>query len=250
MNSPAPSRINAEKDYHQKLENLPEQRRPFVEHFLETGNGTESARAAGYSEKSAKDLARRILKDPKVKAAISAGLVARDARLELDQEGACAYLETMLKTGWGDVFEVDLDGRPVAIKDLSALSPAQTKSFKKLSATIRRTASGKSSHLVKLDVETRDPVGIIAELAKLRGWTSDSPLIDFRTENVYASAPHQAEQEVRTLDLNVMADAVLSDNEISRFVALDRDEDKLRMIGEAASRLRAARETTDEHDSQ
>ena len=43
----------------------------FVEHYLKTGNGAESSRVAGYSEKNATNSAAQLLKHPTIKAALA-----------------------------------------------------------------------------------------------------------------------------------------------------------------------------------
>ena len=63
---------------HQNQLNPKQQR--FVSEYLKTGNGAQSAIAAGYSAKSAKDCAHRLLtQSPAVKSALSR------ARLELQE---------------------------------------------------------------------------------------------------------------------------------------------------------------------
>ncbi|MGA1876377.1 MAG: terminase small subunit [bacterium] len=49
---------------------LTERQRRFVDNFVDTGNATESARLAGYSEKSANEIGYENLKKPVVRAAI------------------------------------------------------------------------------------------------------------------------------------------------------------------------------------
>lgn len=58
----------------------------FVENFLNTGNGTQAATAAGYSQVSARVSAHRLLTKPAIRAAISAKQ-SRDAkRLGIERE--------------------------------------------------------------------------------------------------------------------------------------------------------------------
>lgn len=54
-----------------KLSNLPLKQRKFVKYYKETGNGTKSAKLAGYSEKSAAVQASRLLRNEKVLAILN-----------------------------------------------------------------------------------------------------------------------------------------------------------------------------------
>lgn len=49
----------------------------FVRHYLATMNGTRAAREAGYSEKSAAQMASALLRNPKIRDAVDAGLRER-----------------------------------------------------------------------------------------------------------------------------------------------------------------------------
>lgn len=59
------------------MDALTDQQRLFVEHYLTCLNGAEAARRAGYSERTARAQASRLLTHVNIRAAIDAGLAAR-----------------------------------------------------------------------------------------------------------------------------------------------------------------------------
>lgn len=58
----------------------------FVAEYLKSGNATASAKAAGYSEKTAEQLGHQLLKKPSVSAAIAAGQAERTKRTQIDMD--------------------------------------------------------------------------------------------------------------------------------------------------------------------
>lgn len=56
---------------------LTDQQQQFVQHYLDCLNGAEAARRAGYSEKTSRFQASRLLTNANIRAAIDAGLAAR-----------------------------------------------------------------------------------------------------------------------------------------------------------------------------
>ncbi len=76
--------------------NLREER--FVEEYLATGCGTQAAKKAGYSDKSAKMLAWRLKRRPRVQRAIQVGREAQKQRLEQQADSiVMEYLELLEK---------------------------------------------------------------------------------------------------------------------------------------------------------
>ena len=67
----------------------------FVEQYLLTANGAKAAEAAGYARKSAKVRARRLLRRPRVIAAIKRAQNARAARVRIDADRVLAELEAL-----------------------------------------------------------------------------------------------------------------------------------------------------------
>ena len=94
--------------------NIREER--FVEEYLATGCGTQAAKKAGYSDKSAKMLAWRLKRRPRVQRAIQVGREAQKQRLEQQADSiVMEYLELLEKAKSSD------DHR-AALKILNTLS--------------------------------------------------------------------------------------------------------------------------------
>ena len=81
--------------------NIREER--FVEEYLATGCGTQAAKKAGYSDKSAKMLAWRLKRRPRVQRAIQVGREAQKQRLEQQADSiVMEYLELLGKAKASD----------------------------------------------------------------------------------------------------------------------------------------------------
>lgn len=68
---------------------MTEKQKRFVDYFIETGNKTEAAKKAGYSEKRAAEIGAENYRKPHIKAAIDAGLK------ELQDERTAGKTEVM-----------------------------------------------------------------------------------------------------------------------------------------------------------
>lgn len=86
----------------------------FVQEYLLDLNGTKAALRAGYSPKSARQYANKLLDDPRVQAAIQAGQEARSRRIGVDQG---YVLQRLLEIDQMDVLDImteDMSLRPVS----------------------------------------------------------------------------------------------------------------------------------------
>jgi phage terminase small subunit len=87
----------------------------FVLEYLKTGNGTEAARLAGYSERTARVQAGQLLKRPRVQAALQALRQDRTERLQLDADWIVQRLAQIVERCLQSVAVVDRDGRPTGV---------------------------------------------------------------------------------------------------------------------------------------
>ena len=88
----------------------------FVEEYLATGCGSQAAKKAGYSEKSAKMLAWRLKKRPRVQKAIQLGREAQKQRLEQQADSlVLEYLKLLDRAK-------DSDDHRMVLKILNTLS--------------------------------------------------------------------------------------------------------------------------------
>ena len=96
-------------------------RRVFVEHYLRTFNGTESAKRAGYSARSAHVLAHRLLAEPAIQEAIKARLAelkmgTDEVLLRLSEQARAEYAEYLGDEGTVDLARMLADGKGHLIK--------------------------------------------------------------------------------------------------------------------------------------
>jgi phage terminase small subunit len=96
----------------------------FVDYFIETGNQSQAAVKAGYSEKTARSTATELMKKPQIKAAIDARMAEKDAQRIANQDEILKFLTSVMR---GDVTEqvplLDGDG----YQRLAELDAAQPK---------------------------------------------------------------------------------------------------------------------------
>lgn len=88
----------------------------FVLEYLQDGNATRSAKAAGYSARSASTLGERLLRDPKVKAELDRRMGKLMSKLEITAE---RVLQERARLAFFDVRKLfDADGNPLPIGEL------------------------------------------------------------------------------------------------------------------------------------
>lgn len=100
------------------MEDLTLKQKRFIDEYLIDFNGTRSAIAAGYSEKTAHAIANELLKQPKIKAAIELSQTKLAKSVQITKE---ALIEDLLK-----------------IKDLCILDPKYVNSSIKSIETINK----------------------------------------------------------------------------------------------------------------
>jgi phage terminase small subunit len=82
----------------------PKQQR-FVDEYLIDLNGAQAAIRAGYSEKTAKEIASENLTKPNVIEAVSAAQAARSKRTQVDADWVLERLETEAKADLADIYD-------------------------------------------------------------------------------------------------------------------------------------------------
>ncbi len=108
----------------------------FSQEYIIKQNGAASARAAGYSQKTAKEIAFEILRRPHVKAYINELNEERAKRLEISAD---RVLEELAKIAFVDptnIFDVDKDGNLTFQGNLSDLLPEERACIAEVSQTI------------------------------------------------------------------------------------------------------------------
>lgn len=84
---------------------LTEKQKRFIDYYIETGNATESARRAGYSEKYINTNASKLLQNTTIKAAITARLKALEDKRIAKADEVLKFLTATLR---GEVKDVQI----------------------------------------------------------------------------------------------------------------------------------------------
>ena len=79
----------------------------FADYYIETGNATEAARKAGYSEKSSRQVGSENLSKPYIKAYIDERLKEMEAKRIASGEEVLQYLTSVMRGEIRDQFELD-----------------------------------------------------------------------------------------------------------------------------------------------
>jgi phage terminase small subunit len=83
---------------------LPRQQE-FVEQYVKDGNGTRAARAAGYSERGARDQAHRLLSMPEIRAAIATAKAQQTERLRIEADDFIQELAALCLADTTEAFD-------------------------------------------------------------------------------------------------------------------------------------------------
>lgn len=217
----------------ERLAALTEQQRAFAVALATHGNATQATREAGYSESSAKDLARRLKRHPAVNAAVRALAQLRGAESTYGPDELRRLLEGALDVSPEAFLVRNEAGDLIGVRDLDSLSPSERLRVKRLGARVRKSAQGNRAHVVTCDVELVSPLEIVDRLARLGGYYSDSALV-----NVNALGPAVIAASPIDPLVAELADALLDDAELGEFVRAD-DATKRRLMLQAAARVRA-----------
>jgi phage terminase small subunit len=86
---------------------LTEKQKRFCDYYIETGNATEAARKAGYSQKTAKSIGQENLTKPYLKNYIAEKMAEKDAERIANQDEILAFLTSIMR---GEVTEQTLRG--------------------------------------------------------------------------------------------------------------------------------------------
>ncbi|MGG3625517.1 terminase small subunit [Bacillus gobiensis] len=86
---------------------LTEKQKRFCDYYIETGNATEAARLAGYSQKTAKSIGQENLTKPYLKNYIAKKMAEKDAERIANQDEILAFLTAVMR---GELTEQTLRG--------------------------------------------------------------------------------------------------------------------------------------------
>lgn len=160
---------------------MTQRQRRFVEEYLKSPNfdATAAAKAAGFSAKTAPQIASRMLKIPHVKAAIESAIAARATRANISQDEVIAELRKIAFGNMGSVAKWSRSG--VVFKDSATLTPEEIGSVAAVEETTTKDGGslrikqhdkvkalellGKHVGMFKEDVTLRvvEPIRVIVE---------------------------------------------------------------------------------------
>lgn len=142
------------------MDGLTAKEQAFIEHYLSCWNGAEAARDAGYSEKTAKEQASRMLTKVNVQAAIAARL----AELKMSADEVLTRLTSHARGSLAPFLRRDVDGDLYGF-DLSETQPLHL--IKKASITRRRQKDESKDEIVTVETVTIELYDAQAALALL-----------------------------------------------------------------------------------
>jgi len=156
---------------------LSDMQRAFVDHYIQCWKATEAARRAGYSAKTANVAASKLLKNPRVQAAIKEIQDQTRSESIMEYEEACKILSSIARGKAGDYFD---DYDRVNIHHLKLKNAHAVASIK------QQMGDG----YPVLQFRLHDKIQALERLAKLRGW--DAPE---RHEVNYTVTPPEDEDD-------------------------------------------------------
>jgi len=165
--------------------------RVFVDAYLASGRAGDSAEAAGLSKSDAAKARRR----PSVQRAIRARIRLREAEANVSHEEACRLLEAALLVRASDLLVFDEDGEtPIGLRARETLTAAEELRIVEFESKHHGNAAapGESGAKVRrlrqryVKLRLIPATEILDRLAKLRGWTPESPSFQILLHQVSA----------------------------------------------------------------
>ena len=148
---------------------LSKKQQVFVAEYLTGLNATESARKAGYSEKTAESQGSRLLRNVKVAEAIAKAMQARNERTEISQD---RVLEELSRIAFGDLRDAVVWGPGgVALLDSALLTDEQAAAISEVGETV--TKEGGS-----VRIKRHDKVKALELLMRHMGMLNDKLDVD------------------------------------------------------------------------
>lgn len=157
-----------------KMSKLTPKQKKFVDEYLIDLNGTQAAIRAGYSEKTAKEQAARLLSNVNITARLTKRINSRAERTEVTQDAVIKELAAIAFSTGADYAEVltTMVGQKVVIKDTSTLSETQRKAI----AGIKQGKHG-------IEISSCDKVKALELLGRHLGMFTDKVDLNGKIEN-------------------------------------------------------------------
>ena len=117
----------------------------FVKEYMIDLNGAAAARRAGYSEKTAREQAARMLSNVRIQEAIERAFRERQARTEINADRVLQELAIIGFSDIKDYVDIDPDTGAIRAKDFESMRPGASRAIESVTEdrTIHEDASGK-----------------------------------------------------------------------------------------------------------
>jgi hypothetical protein len=214
----------------------------FVQAFVDGGSAADAARIAGF--KDAVAAGKRLKKRVEVRRAVTGVLRARTAEQEFTRGDAIRMLRQMLEVRLEDVCEINEQGVVIGLKDLASLPTAVTARIKSAFVHTHASAQGQRAHYRKTTIVFSNAMEVLDRLARLESWVDDRPEVRIAIAGLQQS---QAETPLGLEGwraLHEIADAVLDDEQLPKYLAAYRSGDRggmLSVLRTEVERLRLQR---------
>jgi phage terminase small subunit len=144
----------------------------FVREYLKDLKGQEAAIRAGYSEKSAKQQAYLMLKEPAIKAAVDKAIQARANRLEITADMVLQELAKIGFASMGNYLRITEDGDPMI--DMSDCTPEQLSVLAEATVEDFKEGRGENARDVrKVKIKLHDKLGALTQIGRHLGMFTD-----------------------------------------------------------------------------
>lgn len=214
------------------LGQLTEQQRAYVLAFMQHGNATRAAREAGYSERFAPDLARRLKAHAGVQAAVRALAALRGAEASYGPDELRQLLCAALDVSPEAYLVRNESGDLIGVRDMDSLSTAERIRLKRMEARVRKSAKGQRAAIVSCEIELHSPVEVIDRIARLGGMYAGEGV----SVNVNALMAQVAPPPLDPM-LGEVLDVLCTDAELAEWASGD-DETRRRVLRGAVDRAR------------
>lgn len=111
-------------DFKELEERMTEKQKKFCDYYIETGNASEASLLAGYSEKTARNIASENLTKPYLRDYIKAKVALKDKKRIASQDEVLEFLTSVLR---GEVSEevIAFDLKGLTLRDTKQVSPKE-----------------------------------------------------------------------------------------------------------------------------
>ncbi len=172
---------------------LTNKQRRFVDRYLVHLNAPRAAKEAGYSSRSARNQAHRMMTNDDISAAIESAMKERSERLKISQDDVLRMLVDLVESNIGEI--CFWEKNKILMRDLNEIPRERLSGIKKLSC--RETSWGRS-----ISITMYDKVAALTLLGKHLGL--------FGSVN-RSGVDHEAEEEASRNRLSALVDRVLAD---------------------------------------